>query len=71
LTVPIWLCLKVKAVTKGSVFLSPHLRSPLLQLSFGLEPMFLVVALFLSPQHPNFVGLQPDCLARGDRALRL
>jgi hypothetical protein len=33
------------------------------QLPFGLEPMFLVMALLLSPQYPNLVGLFLDCLA--------
>jgi hypothetical protein len=43
----------------------PCLRlSTLPQLLFGLEPMFLVMALFLSPRHPNLVGLCPDCLPR-------
>ena len=46
-----------------------NLQSTLLQLPFGLEPMFLVMALFLSPRHPNLVGLCPDCLARRGRFL--
>jgi hypothetical protein len=47
---------------------SPRL-STLPQLPFGLEPMRLTLALFLSPRHPNLVGLYPDCLLRWGRFL--